>query len=55
VREKHKPIPEAACKVNASTTYVCMAWKMIIPAPTQVMPYVKKQVRFKPYIGSQYP
>lgn len=34
-----KHIPEAACKVKASTTYVCIAWKTrLMPAPTQAMP-----------------
>ena len=43
VRGKYKLVPEAACKVNASTTYVCTTWKTrITPAPTQAMPYVEK-------------
>lgn len=30
---------EAACKVNASMTYVWMHWKLrIVPAPTSAMP-----------------
>lgn len=30
---------DAACSVNASMTYVWMAWKLrIVPAPTKAMP-----------------
>lgn len=42
-------VPDAACSVNASTTYVCMAWNTrIIPPPTNAMPCkVERTVRIK--------